>query len=900
MADEMGSQYQDRDISTEMRESFLDYAMSIIVSRALPDVRDGLKPVHRRILYAMADIGMTPDKPFRKSAKVVGEVLAKYHPHSDTAVYETMVRMAQDFSLRYLLIDGHGNFGSIDGDGAAAMRYTECRLTKIALEMMRDMNKDTVDFIPNYDGEEKEPVVLPARIPNLLINGVSGIAVGMATNIPPHNLSEVVDALIALMHNPDITIDELMEYIKGPDFPTAGLLLGRHGIAQAYKTGRGTVVMRARAEIEEHNGKAKIIVSELPYQVNKARLIEKIAEHAREKRIEGITELRDETDRRGIRIVIELRRDVTPSVVLNNLFKQTQMQLNFSMNMLALVDNQPRLLNIKEMLYYYLQHQIEVIRRRTAFDLKKAEARLHILEGFRIALDYIDEVISIIRGSKTVDIARQALISRFNLSEEQAQAILDMRLRSLAGLERDKIEEEYADLLKKIAEFQALLGDNNLVEELIANDLRDIKERYGDERRTELAASEDDILDEDLIPREDVVITITHTGYIKRLPVSTYRSQRRGGKGIIGMDTKDEDFVEHLYVSNTHNHLLFFTDKGKVYRIKAYEIPDLSRTARGTPIINLLQVEPGESIQAVIPVESFEDGKYLFFATKHGIVKKTPLTDYAHIRKVGLIAIVLREEDELIDVKLTNGTNELIMGTSSGLSIRFPESDVRSTGRSSSGVKGIALHEGAHVIGMEVVEPGYDVLIVSANGYGKRTPIEEYRFQSRGGKGIKTMNVTAKNGHVVSLKVVKGDEDLMIMTSAGTMIRTAMEGIRVTGRIAMGVKLINISEGDTVATVSRIAKSEEDELDVAETDGTETQPDAPIRVADAPDFAGQDDEDEEDGLAYVAGIDPGDEEEEDLANQDPLDLNDDDLFIEEDPAEENGEFQADDEEDKPE
>ncbi|MFD1954671.1 DNA gyrase subunit A [Paenibacillus thailandensis] len=803
------SQIIDRDISTEMRDSFMDYAMSIIVSRALPDVRDGLKPVHRRILYSMSELGMSPDKPYKKSARIVGDVIGKYHPHGDSAVYETMVRLAQDFSMRYMLVDGHGNFGSIDGDGAAAMRYTESRLAKIAMEMLRDLNKETVDFVPNYDGEEKEPAVLPARFPNLLVNGVTGIAVGMATNIPPHNLGEVIDGVQALIDNPDITPVELMEYVKGPDFPTAGFLLGRSGIRQAYLTGRGTVTMRARAVIEENGGKARIIVNELPYQVIKARLVEKIAELVRDKKIDGITDLRDESDRNGMRIVIELRRDVNPSVVLNNLYKQTQMQYNFGINMLALVNGEPKVLNLRDILYYYLQHQIEVIRRRTEFDLKKAEARAHILEGLRIALDHLDEVIALIRSSQTTDIAREGLIERFALSYDQAQAILDMRLQRLTGLEREKIEAEYQELQRKIAEYKAILADERLVLNIISEELSEIKEKFNDERRTEITLSDEEIMDEDLIPREDVIITITHTGYIKRLPVSTYRAQKRGGKGVVGMDTKEDDFVEHLFVSNTHHNLLFFTNKGKVYKLKAYEIPDLSRTARGTPVINLIQIEQGETIHAVIPVESLDPDKYLFFATRQGIVKKTSLEEFSNIRKVGLIAISLREDDDLIGVKLTDGTKEIIMGTAQGMSIRFPEQDVRTMGRPATGVKGIQLDEGDIVIDMDIVDPANDVLIVTAKGYGKRTPVSEYRTQSRGGKGIKTMNITEKNGPVVSLKVVVNDEDLMIMTASGTMIRTSMEGISTMGRNTQGVKLINTREDDTVATVTRVARSDD-------------------------------------------------------------------------------------------
>ncbi|CAM4305159.1 DNA gyrase subunit A [Paenibacillus tarimensis] len=831
MAEEQRSQIIDRDIGTEMRDSFMDYAMSIIVSRALPDVRDGLKPVHRRILFAMSELGMSPDKPYKKSARIVGEVIGKYHPHGDSAVYESMVRMAQDFSLRYMLVDGHGNFGSIDGDSAAAMRYTEARLSKMAMEMLRDINKETIDYIPNYDGEEHEPVVLPARFPNLLVNGVSGIAVGMATNIPPHNLTEVIEGVQAVIRNPEITPLELMDYIKGPDFPTAGYVMGHAGIRQAYTTGRGSVTMRARATIEDNGGKARIIVHEIPFQVIKARLVEKIAELVREKKIDGITDLRDESDRNGMRIVIELRRDVNPNVVLNNLYKQTPMQTNFGINMLALVNGEPKILNLKDVLYHYLQHQIEVIRRRTEYDLRKAEARAHILEGLRIALDHLDEVIALIRSSRTTEEAREGLIERFELTHDQAQAILDMRLQRLTGLEREKIEAEYAELLKKIAEYKAILADEQLVLNIISEELEEIKERFGDERRTEITISDEEILDEDLIPREDVIVTITHSGYVKRLPVSTYRSQKRGGRGVVGMDTKNDDFVEHLYVSNTHHYLLFFTDKGKVYRLKTYEIPDLSRTARGTPIINLLQIEQGETVNAVIPVESFEGEQYLIFATKLGIVKKTPLEDYSNIRKVGLIAINLREDDDLIGVRLTDGNREIIMGTGLGMSIRFSENDVRSMGRSATGVKGIQLDEGDEVIDMDVVDSDLDVLIVTAKGYGKRTPVSEYRIQTRGGKGIKTLNVTDKNGRIVALKVVSNEEDLMIMTSSGTLIRTSMSGISTMGRNTQGVRLINIREEDSVATVTRVQRSEEPVLD-ADGEGEELPegelPDIPV------------------------------------------------------------------------
>jgi len=821
MSEEQRSQIQVRDISTEMRESFMDYAMSIIISRALPDVRDGLKPVTRRILYGMSELGMTPDKPYKKSARIVGEVIGKYHPHGDSSIYEAMVRLAQDFSMRYPLVDGHGNFGSIDGDSAAAMRYTEARMARIAMEMLRDIGKETVDFVPNYDGEEQEPSVLPSRFPNLLVNGNTGIAVGMATNIPPHNLTEVINGTQALIRNPDLTPLDLMEYIKGPDFPTAGIILGREGIRQAYMTGRGSVTMRARAEIEEENGRARIIVRELPYQVIKARLIEKIAELVREKKIDGITDLRDESDRSGMRIVIELRRDVNPTVVLNNLYKHTQMQSSFGINMLAIVGKEPKVLNLKEMLEHYIRHQVDVITRRTQYDLRKAEERAHILEGLRIALDNLDEVINLIRSSRTVEIAREGLMSRFGLSHEQAQAILDMRLQRLTGLEREKIEEEYQELLKKIAEYKAILADDQLKLKIIDEELEEIKQKYGDERRTEITHAENEILDEDLIPRDEVVITMTHAGYIKRAPVSTYRSQRRGGRGVTGMGTKEDDYVENVFISNTHHDLLFFTNKGRVFKLKAYEIPDLGRTAKGTPIINLIQIDQDETINAVIPVEKMDDNRYLFFATRSGIVKKTPLNDYANIRKVGLIAIHLREDDRLVGVKLTDGEQEIIMATMNGMSIRFPEKEVRPMGRSATGVKGITLDEGDEVIGMDVADPDKDVLIVTAGGYGKRTPMSEYRLQGRGGKGIKTLNVTEKNGSVVSLNVVDDDEDLMIMTTSGTLIRISMSDVNTMGRITQGVKLINIRDDDAVSTVTRAPRHTEDTDESKQAEGGE-------------------------------------------------------------------------------
>ncbi|GED34944.1 DNA gyrase subunit A [Brevibacillus centrosporus] len=809
------------DISQEMKESFISYAMSVIVSRALPDVRDGLKPVHRRILYAMHDMGLTPDKAFRKSANTVGEVMANYHPHGDSSIYEAMVRMAQDFNMRYMLVEGQGNFGSVDGDPAAAMRYTESRFSKIALELLRDIDKETVNFVPNYDGRKEEPAVLPSRFPNLLVNGSGGIAVGMATNIPPHNLTEVIDGVTAMIDNPNITIPELMRIVKGPDFPTAGEILGYSGIRRAYETGRGSIIMRAKTLIEEEKGKPRIIVTEIPYQVNKARLVEKIAELVREKKIEGITDLRDESDRKGMRIVMELRRDVIPKVVLNNLFKHTQMQTTFGVNMLALVNGRPRVLNLRDMLFYYLEHQREIIRRRTEYDLKQAEARAHILEGLRIALDHIDEIISLIRASQTTEEARDGLMTNFSLSYEQAQAILDMRLQRLTGLEREKIENEYQELMARIAELRSILADEGKIYGIIRYELEEIKEKFGDDRRTIITVDENHIEDADLIPEEDVVITLTHDGYIKRLPVSTYRAQKRGGRGIQGLGTKDDDFVEHLYITNSHDYIMFFTSKGKVYRLKGFEIPDLSRTAKGTPIINLIQIEKGERVSAVIPVKEFDQERFLFFATKKGIIKKTTLESYENIRKGGLIAVNLREDDELIGVRLTDGNQEIIMGTKNGMSVRYKESDVRTMGRNATGVKGITLDDDDDVIDMDVIKPNAEVLIVTANGYGKRTPVDEYRIQSRGGKGIKTHNVTERSGHVVGLKVVEPEEDLMIITTSGIIIRTEMKGISVMGRYTQGVKLIRLGENEQVGSVAKCPPNDEDE----ENDGLEADED---------------------------------------------------------------------------
>ncbi|MFV5318112.1 DNA gyrase subunit A [Priestia megaterium] len=813
MSDKPNSQIREVNISQEMRASFLDYAMSVIVSRALPDVRDGLKPVHRRILYAMNDLGMGSDKPYKKSARIVGEVIGKYHPHGDSAVYETMVRMAQDFSYRYMLIDGHGNFGSVDGDAAAAMRYTEARMSKVSMELLRDINKDTIDYQDNYDGSEREPIVLPARFPNLLVNGSAGIAVGMATNIPPHQLGEVIDGVLAVSQDPDITIAELMEIIPGPDFPTAGQILGRSGIRKAYETGKGSIIVRAKVEIEEQsNGKQTIIVHELPYQVNKAKLIEKIAELARDKKIDGITDLRDESDRSGMRIVIEVRRDANANVLLNNLYKQTSLQTSFGINTLALVDGQPKVLNLKQCLQYYLDHQVVVIRRRTEFELRKAEARAHILEGLKIALDNLDAVIALIRGSQTTDIAREGLMTQFSLSEKQAQAILDMRLQRLTGLEREKIEAEYQSLLALIAELKAILADEEKVLEIIREELIEVKERFNDGRRTEIVSGGAEIIeDEDLIPRQDIVISLTHNGYIKRLPVSTYKSQRRGGRGIQGMNTNEDDFVEHLLTTSTHDTILFFTNKGKVYRTKGYEIPEYGRTAKGIPIINLLEVDKGEWVNAIIRVDEFVDDWYLFFTTKQGISKRTPLSSFENIRNSGLIALNLREEDELISVKLTDGKRDMVIGTKKGMLIRFNENDVRSMGRTATGVKGITLDSEDEVIGMEILEEQSDILIITKNGYGKRTPIEEYRVQTRGGKGLRTCNITDKNGDVVALKCVSQEEDIMLITVSGVLIRVSVSDISQMGRNTQGVKVIRLGDEEFVSTVAKVQTSEDED-----------------------------------------------------------------------------------------
>ena len=801
---------ENKNITTEIKSSFLSYAMSVIVSRALPDVRDGLKPVHRRILFGMQELGNTSDKPYKKSARIVGDVMGKFHPHGDSSIYDAMVRMAQPFSYRYMLVDGHGNFGSVDGDGAAAMRYTESRMSKIAMEMLRDINKDTIDYGPNYDGSEKEPLVLPARYPNLLVNGASGIAVGMATNIPPHHLGETIDGVLALAENPAITTEELMEIIPGPDFPTGGLILGRSGIRRAYETGRGSIIIRAKVEIEvASNGKETILVHELPYQVNKAKLIEKIAELVRDKKIDGITNLRDESDRNGMRIVIEVRRDANANVILNNLYKQTPMQSSFGVNMLALVDGQPKVLALKEALYHYLEHQKVVITRRTQFELRKAEERAHILEGLRIALDHIDEIISIIRGSRSGDEAKPQLMERFNLSERQAQAILDMRLVRLSGLEREKIENEYQELMTLIAELKAILADETKVIEIIRTELTETKERYADERRTEITMGGLEMIeDEDLIPRENSVITLTHNGYIKRLAANTYRSQKRGGRGVQGMNTNEDDFVEHLLFASTHDTILFFTTKGKVFRAKGYEIPEYGRTAKGLPIVNLINIEKDEKITAIIHVSEFKEDEYFIFTTKLGVTKRTAVEQFANIRTNGLIAVGLREEDELISVRLTDGSKQVIIGTHQGMLVRFEEEDIRTMGRTAAGVRGIKLREGDYVVGMEIIETDKEILVVTEKGYGKRTVEEEYRLQSRGGIGLKTIQVTDKNGGMSGMKVVDGSEDIMLITNKGMIIRMDVNDISVIGRSTQGVRLIRLADDEHVATVARVQKEE--------------------------------------------------------------------------------------------
>ena len=823
MEDNIFDKVHEVDLKKTMETSYIDYAMSVIAARALPDVRDGLKPVQRRILYSMIELNNGPDKPHRKCARIVGDTMGKYHPHGDSSIYGALVNLAQEWSTRYPLVDGHGNFGSVDGDGAAAMRYTEARLSKISMEMTADINKDTVDFVPNFDETEKEPVVLPSRFPNLLVNGTSGIAVGMATNIPPHNLREVINAVVKIIddqidENGETSIEDILQIIKGPDFPTGAEILGTRGIEEAHRTGRGKIRVRAVTNIEPmQNGKNRIIVTELPFMVNKARLIEKIAELVRDKKVDGITDLSDQSSREGMRICIELRRDVNPNVILNQLYKHTQLQDTFGVIMLALVNNEPKVMNILDMLKYYLKHQEEVVTRRTKYDLNKAEERAHILQGLLIALDNIDEVIKIIRGSKNVQEAKAELISRFDLSEVQAQAIVDMRLRALTGLEREKLEAEYAELMKKIEEYRAILADRKLLLGVIRKEILVISEKYGDERRTHIGYDEFDISMEDLIPRENVVITVTNMGYIKRMSMDTFKSQNRGGKGIKGMQTLEEDFIRELFVTTSHHYIMFFTNKGRVYRLKAYEIPEAGRTARGTAVINLLQLMPDEKITATIPIKEYEDGKYLFMATKKGLVKKTPIQDYMNVRKTGLAAISLREDDLLIEVKVTDNAQDILLVTKYGQCIRFNEKDVRSTGRVSMGVRGMNLSDNDEIIGMQMSSQGKDMLIVSEKGMGKRTSMEEFTKQNRGGKGVKCYKITEKTGNVVGMKAVDEESEIMIINTEGIVIRMKCSDISQYGRITSGVKLINLPEKERVASVAKVRTAS------AEIDGEEVE-----------------------------------------------------------------------------
>ena len=811
--EEMSNRITDVKLTSQMRNSFLDYAMSVIVSRALPDVRDGLKPVQRRILYGMNELGVTPDKPYKKSARIVGDVMGKFHPHGDSSIYEGLVRMAQDFSYRYMLVDGHGNFGSVDGDGAAAMRYTEARMSKIAVEMLRDINKDTVDFQDNYDGTEKEPTVLPARFPNLLVNGASGIAVGMATNIPTHNLGEVISAIHVLMDNPDATTEDLMKVLPGPDFPTGGVVLGKSGIRKAYETGKGTIIVRAKVDIEEtKTGRQQIIVHEIPYMVNKAKLIERIAELAREKEIDGITDVNDETDREGMRIVIDVRRDASAEVILNNLYKMTMMQTTFNFNMLAIVKGAPKILSLKEILTYYLEHQEEVVRRRTEFELKKAESRAHIVEGLRIALDHIDEIIKIIRQSQTSEVAKSELMSNYGLSDRQAQAILDMRLVRLTGLEREKIEAEYKKLMEAIADYKDILAHRERIQQIIYDELKEIQRRFGDARRTELQVGDiTNLEDEDLIEQQDIVVTLTHNGYIKRLPVDEFKSQNRGGRGVKGMGVHSDDFIEHLISSSTHDMLLFFTNSGKVFSMKGYEIPEYGRSAQGIPIINLLGIDAKEKINAVINVSNTaeEDAdRDLFFVTKQGVVKRTAVEEFKNIRSNGLKAINLHDGDELIAVEIIDHDQNMIIGTHEGYAVSFSASAVRSMGRAAAGVRGVRLRDGDFVIGAGQLNPDSRVLVISEKGFGKQTPAAEYPIKGRGGKGIKTVNVTEKNGPLAGLTTVDGDEDIMLVTTEGVIIRFGVETVSETGRATIGVHLIKLTDGSKVATMTRVAKEE--------------------------------------------------------------------------------------------
>jgi DNA gyrase subunit A len=800
-------------IEDEMRKSYIDYAMSVIVSRALPDVRDGLKPVHRRILYVMSELALWPEKSYRKSAGIVGDVMGNYHPHGDAAIYDALVRLAQDFSLRYPLVNGHGNFGSIDNDPPAAMRYTEAKLQKIAVEMLADIDKNTVEYVANYDDRLKEPSVLPSKLPNLLINGAYGIAVGMACNIPPHNLSEVINGTCALIDNPEITDDELIEYIPAPDFPTGGIIVGREGAKDGYRTGRGKVCLRAKTEIEEDaKGRFKIIVHEIPYQVNKAALIINIAKLVQDKVIEGISDLRDESDRTGLRIVIELKRDANPNVVLNLLFKHTQLQSTVSMLMLALVDNQPKVLKLKEILHYYIEHRKDVVTRRTKFDLDKALARLHILEGLKVALDNIDEMITLIRNAKNDDEAKLKMIERFRLTDVQAQAILDMRLKTLTGLQREKIEEEYKSLIELVAKLRDILANESLVLQIIKQELIEIKNKYGDERKSEIVHGEGEINIESLIKEETNVVTMTHLGYIKRIAVDSYKSQRRGGKGLTAMNTREEDFVEHLFITSTHNYIMFFTNTGRVFRLKAYELPEASRIAKGTAIVNLLQLAQGEKIAAVIPVESFDCEKYVLMSTRNGLIKKTTICEYSNIRKTGIQGITLKEDDELIDVRLTDGNTDVVIVTRNGLSIRFSEEEVRAVGRTSMGVKGINLSKDDKVVGMEPVteDKGY-ILAITENGFGKRTELDEYRQQARAGKGVLTYKTTNKTGHIIGIKIVNDTDDIMIITDTGIIIRLKVNNISVLGRNTQGVTLMRTSEGGKVVSIAKLPASESEE-----------------------------------------------------------------------------------------
>ena len=821
MDDKIFDQIHDVDLKKTMESSYIDYAMSVIAQRALPDVRDGLKPVQRRVLYSMIELNNGPDKPHRKCARIVGDTMGKYHPHGDSSIYGALVNMAQDWSFRYPLVDGHGNFGSVDGDGAAAMRYTEARLSKISMEMLADIGKDTVDFVPNFDETEKEPTVLPSRFPNLLVNGTTGIAVGMATNIPPHNLREVINGVVKIIDNQVLEdrgtdIEELLTIVKGPDFPTGGTILGTAGINEAYRTGRGKVRVRAVTSIEPmQNGKNRIVVTELPYMVNKARLIEKIAELVRDKKIDGITDLRDESDRQGMRICIELRRDVNPNVVLNLLYKHTQLQDTFGVIMLALVDNQPKVLNLYEMLNYYLIHQEEVVTRRTKYDLNKAEERAHILQGLLTALDNIDEVINIIRSSKNTQEAKDRLMERFSLTDVQAQAIVDMRLRALTGLEREKLENEYAELMERITELKAILADKKKLLGVIREEILLIADKYGDDRRTSIGFDEYDISMEDLIPVTNTVITMTKLGYIKRMSLDNFRAQNRGGKGIKGMETIDDDYIEELLMTTSHHYLMFFTNTGRVYRMKAYEIPEASRTARGTAIINLLQLQPGEKITAVIPIREYTEGHFLFMATKKGIVKKTPITDYANVRKTGLAAINLREDDELIEVKKTDNNQDIFLVTKYGQCIRFKETDVRKTGRTSMGVIGMNLTDGDEVVGMQMESQGDSLMIVSEKGLGKCTLISEFTTQNRGGKGVKCYKITEKTGNIVGVKAVNHDNEVMLITTEGIIIRIKVADTALLGRITSGVKLINLDENVTVASIAKVRENKE--LDTADT-----------------------------------------------------------------------------------